>query len=365
MDDGTPRRHALVIMGDAAARQESARIAAAAECFLIESAWPVGRPAWTRATVVLLDAETARMAAQELLPRRPGVVVIADGVPALEDWQSAAAIGADNVLGLPGDESVLVALLGERPEAGSGRGAVIAVLGGRGGAGASTFAGALALTANATQFREHCLLVDGDGHGGGIDLLLGAEHTPGLRWPALVLEGGRVSAAALHAALPAVQQGVSVLACGRGDSAGEPSAAAVRAVVEAGRNVGDLVIGDIPRRGCDVAEALVESADLVVLVVPAELRASAAAEVVARYAQSRNSQCGLVVRGPAPGGLQAADIAKALGLPLLAAMRPEPRLSDRLERGGLRLRKRGPLRTAAESVLDAVAERSGVRRWVA
>ena len=49
------------------------------------------------------------------------------------------------------------------------RGAVIAVIGGRGGAGASVFATALAHSAT------EALLVDLDPWGGGIDLLLGAE----------------------------------------------------------------------------------------------------------------------------------------------------------------------------------------------
>ena len=59
----------------------------------------------------------------------------------------------------------------------------------------------------------------------------------------------------------------------------------------------------------------------------------------------------LVVRGPAPGGIAAADVARALGLPLLAAMRPEPRLDRRLERGELPGRPRGPLAGAARAVL--------------
>jgi hypothetical protein len=40
-----------------------------------------------------------------------------------------------------------------------------------------------------------------------------------------------------------------------------------------------------------------------------------------------------VVRRPAPGGLKAREIARALGLPLVGTLRPEPELARDLERG--------------------------------
>ena len=45
-----------------------------------------------------------------------------------------------------------------------------------------------------------------------------------------------------------------------------------------------------------------------------------------------------------PGGLRAAEVADVAEVPLLAAMRPEPMLAERLEQGGLRLRRRSPAR---------------------
>jgi hypothetical protein len=67
-----------------------------------------------------------------------------------------------------------------------------------------------------------------------------------------------------------------------------------------------------------------------------------------------NPNVGVVVRGPAPGGLRPAEVARASGLPLLAAMRPEPRLAERLEREGLRLRRRSSLVAAARQVLSVL-----------
>ncbi|HVQ99042.1 MAG TPA: helicase, partial [Mycobacterium sp.] len=59
----------------------------------------------------------------------------------------------------------------------------------------------------------------------------------------------------------------------------------------------------------------------------------------------------LVVRGPSPGGLRAAEVAATAGISLLASMRAEPRIAEQLEHGGLRLRRRSALAAAARRVL--------------
>ncbi len=58
---------------------------------------------------------------------------------------------------------------------------------------------------------------------------------------------------------------------------------------------------------------------------------------------------------PHLGGLRAGDIAATVGLPLVAAMRPQPGLADALERGGLRLRACSPLARAAAGVLGLLS----------
>jgi hypothetical protein len=67
----------------------------------------------------------------------------------------------------------------------------------------------------------------------------------------------------------------------------------------------------------------------------------------------------LIVRGPAPGGVDAAEIARALDLPLLVAMRPEPGLARAVEAGRAPGRARGPLAGAARTVLAELARRGG------
>ncbi|TQF74977.1 hypothetical protein FK531_02665 [Rhodococcus spelaei] len=354
----TPDHPVVAVTKDTELAVSIRRAAAAADRPLAEHGGPVPRRAWDRAPHLLLDAGCAHECVAAGLPRRAAVQVVCIGTPGLSEWRAAAAVGAETVLTLPDDEAALVAALAQRAERAAGGGAMIAVLGGRGGAGASTLAAATALTASARRGRGG-LLVDCDPRGGGLDLLLGVERNPGLRWPAVVIEGGAVSAAALHDALPRTDDGVAVLSCGRGAGAAAPGAAALRAVVEAGRGVGDLVVCDVPRQPGSATETVLDLADLVVVVVPAQLRAAAAAETLAAAVRGSHPNVGVVVRGPAPGGLRAADIADLLGLPLLAAMRPEPGLAGALERGGLRLRRRSPLTGAATALLDLLDAGAG------
>jgi hypothetical protein len=94
------------------------------------------------------------------------------------------------------------------------------------------------------------------------------------------------------------------------------------------------------------------------LVVPAEVRACAAAATVAARVLRYGVALQLVVRGPAPGGITPSDVSRALDLPVLTAMRPQPGLASALDRGVVPGRSRGPLATAARQVL-AVLDSSG------
>src|ERR1700761_5279647 len=189
--------------------------------------------------------------------------------------------------------------------------------GGRGGAGPSLFAVALAHAA------AESMLVDLDPWGGGIDLLVGAETAPGVRWPDLALQGGRLNWSAVRDALPR-HRGITVLSGSRHDC--ELDAAAVHAVVDAGRRGGVTVVCDLPRRMTDATEIALETADLVVVMSPCDVRACAATAAIVPVLATSNPNVGLVVRGPSPGGLRADEVAAISGAPLLASMRPQPRL---------------------------------------
>jgi hypothetical protein len=135
----------------------------------------------------------------------------------------------------------------------------------------------------------------------------------------------------------------------------------VRAVVEAGRRAGDTVVCDLPRYPTEAAAAALSVADLVALVVTADVRSSASGARVATLLGQYGRPVQAVVRGPAPGGVEADEVARAVGVPLLAAMRPEPGLARALERGEAPPRPHGPLAGAARSVLAAMRAASGAR----
>lgn len=342
----------LTLVADAALRAEIDRVAAAAGLPTVhgDRRSEPNRGSWTGAAAVVVDADGARRCLAAGLRRRHHVTVVCDTQPSDDDWQSAISVGAQHVLTLPDDDGRLVRALVEAADSVSepGRaGAVVAVIAGRGGAGASLLAAALALSA------ESALLVDADPWSGGIDLLLGSERQPGLRWPDLTLEAGRLSYSAISEALPN-HRGVSVLSGGRVQC--EPGASALTAVLDAGRRGGVTVVCDLPRRSTDATHAAMDAADLVVVVTSSDVRSCAATSTAAQALSAINPNVGLVVRGPAPGGLRANDIAEIVGLPLLAAMRPQPRLADELERGGLRLGRRSPLAVAARRVLEVLEQ---------
>lgn len=339
----------LALVADPALRGDVDRVAAAAGLRVVHAADPSSRKVWTAASAVLLDVAAAQRCVDRSLPRRGHVVVVGQVEPCAADWQTAIAVGAQQVLTLPGHDAQLMTELTEAIAAAGdvgGRGPVLAIVAGRGGAGASVFATTLAYCAS------RALLVDVDPWSGGLELVLGSEADTGLRWPDLSIQGGRLEYAALRDALPRRRQ-VSLLS---GTRAGfEVEAAPLAAVIEAGSRAGATVICDLPRRSTAAAETALDAADLVAVVAAAEVRSAAATAAIGRWLVTLNANVGVVVRGPSPGGLSARDVATIAQLPLLAAMRPQPGLAAGLERGGLRLARRSPLVLAARQVLSMLS----------
>lgn len=284
---------------------------------------------WLAAPLVILGPDLLDGFAGCRMARRPKVVVLGQDLDDADIWRQAVEVGAEHVVFLPDAEPWLVGALADAVEGAGGDGLLVAVIGGRGGAGATTLSAALALTAVRRGLRT--LLIDGDPFGGGIDLVFGGETTTGLRWPELGATRGRVPAAALAEALPTMAE-LSVLSWDRGEPAHVP-VDALRAVLAAARRTCDLVVVDLPRSLDDASREVLATASTALLVVPAEVRATAAAARIASQAGLLCRDLRLVVRGPAPAGLQASEVARALGLPLLGEVRPEPHLDVDLEHG--------------------------------
>ncbi|TVT14095.1 septum site-determining protein Ssd, partial [Amycolatopsis acidiphila] len=318
----------LVIMSDETLLDEILRLAAAVGCEVERAPDLVsaGR-SWARAPLVLIDEEVIEGAVE--LPLRRDVLMVTKGTPTPSTWERAFAAGVRQVLSLPDAESALIGALADIAEGPIvPGGCVIGVIGGRGGAGASVFAAALGLAAG----EDGALLVDCDPLGGGLDLLLGAESTDGARWPSLQLDGGRISMKALRDALPehAHPRGrLPFVSCDRdGDG---PTADALASVVDAGRRAGKVVVCDLPRHVDARTRPIVARADLIVVVMPAELRACASVRRVVKGLFDRADRAKLVVRGPAPCDLAPEDAAVAARVPLLTSMAPERHLDRHIE----------------------------------
>ena len=220
---------------------------------------------------------------------------------------------------------------------------VIGVVGARGGAGASTFAAALAHRFARTGATA---LVDLERAGGGIDVVVGIEGAGGLRWPDLVDARGTVDARELAALLPR-WGGCAVLSADRTRPGAPPSGAV-------GEEHASVVL-DLDR--CDVLDrgAVLASCRTVLVVVPRDLRAVAGALALRPALVELVADVRLVVRGPAPGGLGALELAHVVDLPLAVSMRHDRRLAADGERGGGPTVRRGALGRAVTRVAGALA----------
>ncbi len=232
---------------------------------------------------------------------------------------------------------------------------VVAVQGVGGGAGASVLAAALGVRA-AARHRSVCL-VDLDDLTGALDVLLGAETVPGLRWPDLAGAVGEIVAASVRDRLPTLGvDGPRILAHGlrRPPMPGDLP----HRVVCALRRGFDLVVLDLPARArppCPVDDHL--------LVLRARAAAVAAATACCHRIEAdtgtardpRHAVPRLVVRDGR--GAASASIARALDRPLALALRSDSTLARDLERGAPPgSRRRTHLARAADHLLDATEE---------
>lgn len=298
---------------------------------------------WDAAAAVLVGSDV-----RELPPRRraPAVLVGLNG-EGDSLWHLAAALGAERVAVLPDAAEWLAEYLSRSraPEAG---GLVLGVTGGCGGAGATTAAIWIAQAAAGLGIRV--LLVDGDPWGGGLELALAAEETPGLRWPDLSEASGSIDPEQLSDALP-VAGGFSFLSWpGSRERPAPVDAATTGGVLDAARRGYELVVVDIGR-GTEPLHTYAWDCDRILVLVPAQLKAAVAS---ARLLQELPPvEAALLVRGKAGAALDSALIADAVGLPVHGRV-PELRGVGAAAENGrlLELGRRRSVRHFAASVLD-------------
>lgn len=330
------------------------RLAAAAGVRLVPAADDVTVLArWHDAPVLLVGADRADDVARLRPSARSDVHVVVAGEPGTAAYRAAVALGAASVLVLPDDAPRLGDLLALHEET-VRSGAQVAVLGGAGGVGATTFAAALATTAAASG---PTLAVDLDPRGPGLDRHLGLDLEEGLRWDALALTAGRLSGRALREAVPR-RGGLGVLAWSpvgeAGEGTGPPGATVLREVLAAGTRGHDLVVLDLPRAGEGVPETVVRSDLLVLVVRPTLTGVASARRTLGAVGAAVRVAVVLRGRGIAPG-----DVAAALGHPVVGAATARPRDLEAVDLGLGGLRVRGALARTSRDVLDLLAVRGG------
>lgn len=314
---------------------------------------------WSRAPAVLVGADLAAELAVLTPESRPSCFVVTRDHAPHELFRTTLRLGAEQVIELPGSSRWLVELLADLTERLPGRARVIGVIGGTGGAGATTLACALGQWAARSA---PAVVIDCDPQGPGLDRMLGVERSEGFRWDALCQTTGRLSARALREALPR-RGSLGVLSWYVDGRVQSLQAFAVREALSAARRGHAVVVVDLPRSPDPlIDEVAARCDDLLVATVTSVVGVAGAARMRARFADHPGAA--VVLRGEAFG---AEEVQRTVRMPVRAQMRDQRGLAEAVDLGLGPLRSaRGPLARAAARILgdnavvaaDAVEARS-------
>jgi len=311
---------------------------------------------WSTPHLVMVDAESADQVCRAALPRRTGVLIVTTARPGAELWSAAVSIGVEEVLELPAGQAGLVDRLTDAAGGSGPLGILIAVTGGSGGAGASTLAAALAVSA--ARSGQQPVLLGADPWDGGIDVALGAEGVPGPRWPDLAGISGRLSSTAILDGLPQTH-GVRFVSSARTHPSRVPLPA-LCAVVTAARRTGGPVVVDVPRGSGETARWLGGVLDLGLVVCPATVSGALAARASVAETGWTARNAGVVVRCGLGRDIHDDALATAVGLPVILALREHAALSKQRRRGeppGPRRRNSGQLAKSCTALWKFAATR--------
>ena len=338
----------LMVTADDTLRDELLRLAAAAGVAPDVVSDPAAAlRAWARAPVVMVGVDVAAALADLAPDRRDGVHVVGWGPVEAGLFRVGMSLGAENVAELPRSEGWLVETLTDLGETGRPRGLVVGVIGGSGGAGATTLACALGQSA---ARQGDVVILDCDPLGPGLDRVLGLDGCDGFRWDALCQTTGRLSARALREALPRRDR-LGVLTWHAGSTA-TLQAFAVREALSAARRGHDTVVVDLPRTPDPLVDELVSRCDvLLVVVVPTVAGVASAGRLCARH--EGRARPGLVLRGH---GIAEREVARAARVPVVASVPHQRRLGESIDLGLGPVRSpRSPLGRACTDLLAALA----------
>ena len=303
------------------------------------------RARWGGGSLVLVGADVAQRVALAAPSRRSGVIVVALEEPDATIWQAAVSLGAEHVAVFPTADSWLAARFADAQQGPVRSGLVVGVRGAHGGVGTSTIAAGLSLVAARNGHRT--LLIDGDCAAGGLDVLLGAEDEPGMRWPEIMSARGRIAPSDFESALPHLN-GMSVLSWDRGPLmpfVGD----AVEAVMATAVRGFDVTIVDLGRDSDTCFESHLSAT---VLVVAASVLSVAAAHRLLQSSAQLIDPLHLVVRG---SRADADLVSESLGRPVTAVCPDEGDVRRAAGEGELpAMRRRGSLTAACTTLMAAL-----------
>lgn len=290
---------------------------------------------WSEAPLTLVGSEMAPLVAGLGLPSRANVHLVGPRVDELVAW--SAPLEA-SVLVLP-EQSALLASLVDRLDEAPGEARIVAVSGGSGGVGASTFACALSQVGAARGLRA--AVVDLDPLGGGLDLLVGAETAEGWRWPELSSASGHLGA--LSGRLPNVA-GVDLVSAGR--TPGEPPLEAIRSVVQALSASHQVVVLDLGRGRAPLSWPELHH----LVVVGGDVRSTMAARAQVETQGLRGVE--VVVRRGSGRRVEPRLVEESLGLPVVGELPDDRRVARAMEAGEPPGRGRGRYARHVGRLLD-------------
>jgi secretion/DNA translocation related CpaE-like protein len=263
-------------------------------------------------------------------------------------FRTALHLGAENVAELPRSAGWLAELLADLGEVSPRSSVTVGVIGGSGGAGASTFACALGQSAARTG---PTVVIDADPLGPGVDRVLGLDGRDGIRWDALCQTTGRFSGRSLRESLPQRDQlGVLTWYSTQHSSL---QAFAVRNAIAAAQRGHDTVVLDLPRTVDPVVEELVARCDRVfVMTVPTVSGLASALRLCSRFRD--RSPLRLVLRG---SEVSAGAVTRLTSVPVAAQMPDQRGLDEAIDLGLGPVRSwRGPLGRTCTALLAQLSE---------
>jgi len=335
----------LVITADPSLAEELVRLCAAAGVAPTVVDDPTrALTVWSEACLVLVGLDIVGEVAAMGPPRRRGVQLVSREHVPDRAFRHAVTLGLDGVAELPRSDEWLLDVLADAAESELAQGLTVAVVGGSGGAGATTFACALGLTAARSR---PAVLLDLDPRGPGHDVVLGMESVNGLQWATLGETTGRLGARSFRESLPK-RDGLGVVTWAAGPRR-ELQPFAVREALAAAARGHDTVVLDLPRQADPLTEELLARCARVVVVVRGDVAGlSGAVRMVRHLEQSGPVSC--VLRGP--GDLL--DVERVLGAPVLCRVPEQRGLGEDIDlgRGPLRSRRSGLARAAREVLAE-------------